>query len=189
MTKPILQVIIASTRPQRIGVMVGEWFVEEAQQNGKFEVEVTDLRELDLPMMNEPNHPRMQQYQYDYTKNWSSIIERSDAIVFVFPEYNFGYTAPLKNAIDYLYNEWSYKPVGFVSYGGISGGLRATQMLKQVVTTVKMIPIMEQVGIPMVFNDIKDGKYVPTEIVSQSATVLLDELARFQKATAQLRDK
>lgn len=187
MSKPILQVIIASTRPKRMGGMVGEWFAQEARENGKFEVEVTDLRELGLPMMNEPNHPRMQDYQYEYTKNWSSIIERSDAIVFVMPEYNFGFNAPLKNAIDYLYNEWSYKPVGFVSYGGISGGLRATQMLKEVVTTVKMIPIMEQVAIPMVFNNIQDGKYIPTEIVTQSATVLLDELARFQEATAQLR--
>ncbi|MDO5049935.1 MAG: NAD(P)H-dependent oxidoreductase [Actinomycetaceae bacterium] len=187
MSKPVLQVIIASTRPKRVGGFVGEWFAEAAKEHGDFEVQVADLRELDLPMMNEPNHPRMHDYQYEYTKNWANIIENSDAIVFVMPEYNFGFNAPLKNAIDYLYDEWSYKPVGFVSYGGVSGGLRATQMLKQVVTTVKMIPIMEQVALPFVFNDIKDGKYNPPQIVSQSATAMLNELAKVQKATVGLR--
>ncbi|MDO5034273.1 MAG: NAD(P)H-dependent oxidoreductase [Actinomycetaceae bacterium] len=187
MTKPVLQVVIASTRPNRMGGTVAEWFVAEAEKHGGFEVQVTDLKELDLPMMNEPKHPAMQDYQFEYTKKWAKIVENSDAFVFVMPEYNFGYNAALKNAIDYLYKEWAYKPVSFVSYGGVSGGLRAVQMLKQVVTTLKMIPLTEQVTIPFVFEYIKDGKLQPTEIVTQSVDVMLNELAKVEKATASLR--
>lgn len=187
MAKPILQVIIASTRPERIGGAIGEWFVEEARKHGEFEVEVSDLRELDLPLMNEPKHPKMQDYKYDYTKKWSETIAHSDAIVFVMPEYNFGISAPLKNAIDYLFTEWNYKPVGFVSYGGVSAGLRAVQMAKEIVTTVKMIPIMEQVMIPWAPKFIEDGVFKPEDTVVESVPVMLDEILKMEKATAQLR--
>ena len=88
--------------------------------------------------MDEPNHPRLRQYTKQHTKDWSAKVEAADAFVFVMPEYNYGFNAPLKNVIDYLNQEWAYKPVGFVSYGGVASGTRAVQMIKQVVTTLKM---------------------------------------------------
>src|SRR6185437_13398474 len=118
---PTLQVIIASTRPGRVGPIVGDWFLALARQHGGFDVQVSDLAELALPLMDEPHHPRLKQYQHEHTRNWSARVDAADAFVFVMPEYNYTFTAPLKNAIDYLHTEWAYKPVGFVSYGGISG--------------------------------------------------------------------
>jgi len=106
----------------------------------------------------------------------------------VMPEYNYGFNAPLKNAIDYLHVEWQYKPVGFVSYGGVSGGTRAVQMLKQVVTTLKLMPLPEAVTIPFVAQFIDDeGAFAPNEMIEQSGKAMLDELVRVSGALAGLR--
>jgi NAD(P)H-dependent FMN reductase len=184
---PVLKIIIASTRPTRVGGHVGRWVTQVAQKHGAFTVEVLDLAEINLPLMDEPHHPRLQQYTHDHTKAWSAAIGSADAFVFVMPEYNYSFTAPLKNAIDYLNSEWQHKPVGLVSYGGMSAGLRAAQMIKQVVTSLSMMPIVEAVPIPMVGTMITDGEFDPTEIVGQSATVMLDALVRWTAALATLR--
>jgi NAD(P)H-dependent FMN reductase len=120
----------------------GNWFVENARAHGKFEVSFVDLKEVNLPPMDEPEHPRFQKYTHDHTKAWSATVAAADAFVFVTPEYNFSTAPALQNALDYVYKEWNYKPVGFVSYGGISGGLRSVQMTKQMVTTLKMVPLV-----------------------------------------------
>jgi NAD(P)H-dependent FMN reductase len=128
---PKLHVILASTRPGRAGEPIADWFVERAAAHGAFDVELVDLAEVALPFMDEPNHPRLRRYTHEHTKAWSARVDSADAFVFVTPEYNYGLTAPLKNAIDYLHFEWQHKPVGFVSYGGVAAGTRAVQMLKQ----------------------------------------------------------
>jgi NAD(P)H-dependent FMN reductase len=183
-----LQIIIASTRPGRVGLPVGRWFDAQARAHGAFEVELVDLLELGLPFMDEPNHPRLAQYTHQHTKDWSAKVQAADAFVFVTPEYNYGFTAPLKNAIDYLHTEWQYKPVGFVSYGGVAGGTRAVQMLKQVVTTLKLTPVFEAVTVPFVAQFIDDeGDFVPNEMIVQSVRPMLDELLRVSEALAGLR--
>lgn len=185
---PQLTVIIASTRPGRGGTPVAEWFVDAAREHGAFDVVVADLAEIALPMMDEPAHPRLQQYQHQHTRGWSAVIEASDAFAVVMPEYNYGFNAPLKNAIDYLHNEWKYKPMGFVSYGGISGGTRAVQMLKQVVTTLKVTPLSEAVSIPFYTQFVDDdGVLRPNEIMRDAAQAVLDELARYEQALRPLR--
>ncbi len=185
---PRLQIVIASTRPGRVGLPVGRWFDGQARAHGAFEVELVDLLELDLPFMDEPNHPRLGQYTHQHTKDWSARVKAADAFVFVMPEYNYSLTAPLKNAIDFLHQEWQYKPVGFVSYGGIAGGTRAVQMLKQVVTTLKLTPLSEAVTVPFVVQFIDDeGEFVPNEVIEQSAKAMLDELLRVSAALAVLR--
>jgi NAD(P)H-dependent FMN reductase len=135
--KPVLRVIIGSTRPGRIGPSVAEWIIERAREHGGFDVEVTDLAELNLPMYDEPNHPRLKKYVHQHTKDWSALVEGSDAFIFVVPEYNYGFNAATKNAIDYVFNEWAHKAAGIVSYGGVAAGTRATQMLKQVFSALK----------------------------------------------------
>ena len=185
---PTLLIVIASTRPGRVGLPVGRWFESYAHAHGAFEVHVADLLELDLPFMDEPNHPRLGQYTHQHTKDWSATVNAADAFVFVMPEYNYSLTAPLKNAIDFLHNEWQYKPVGFVSYGGVSGGTRAVQMVKQVVTTLKLTPLPEAVTIPFVAQFIDDeGDFAPNETIEQSAKSMLDELVRVGGALAGLR--
>jgi len=120
-----LQVVIASTRPGRVGKPIGAWVAAEARQHEQFAVEVADLAAIKLPFFDELNHPRLQKYQHPHTKDWSARIAASDAFVFVQPEYNYSISAPLKNALDYLVVEWNQKPTAFVSYGGVSAGLRA----------------------------------------------------------------
>ncbi|GAB2832822.1 NAD(P)H-dependent oxidoreductase [Actinoallomurus bryophytorum] len=184
-----LGIIIASTRPGRLGLPIGQWTDTQAREHAGFdEIELTDLAELNLPFMDEPNHPRLGQYTHQHTLDWSAKIRGTDAFVFVMPEYNYGYTAPLKNAIDYLHNEWKYKPVGLVSYGGIGGGLRAAQMLKQVLTTLRMTPVFEAVAIPFVHQYIdEEENFVPNDLMITSAKAMFEELARVEAALRPLR--
>jgi len=184
-----LEIIVASTRPGRIGPPIGRWVLADATAHGGFsEIELVDLAEVNLPFMNEPHHPRLGRYTHQHTLDWSAKVAEADAFVFVMPEYNYGYNAELKNAIDYLHNEWKYKPVGLVSYGGVSAGTRAAQMIKQVVTTLKMTPVAEAVSIPFVaqFLD-EDGTLVPNETMTGAAKAMFDELIRVADALRPLR--
>ena len=174
---PKLHVILASTRPGRAGEPIADWFVERAVAHGAFDVELVDLAEVALPFMDEPNHPRLRRYTHEHTKAWSARVDSADAFVFVTPEYNYGLTAPLKNAIDFLHYEWQHKPVGFVSYGGVAAGTRAVQMLKQVVTTLKMLPLFEAVNIPFHTQLIdEEGALEANEVMVKAAAAMLDEL-------------
>jgi len=188
LTNPTLQIIIGSTRPGRVGPSVAAWFRDRAIKTGDFEVELIDLAEVNLPMFDEPKHPRFGEYVHQHTKDWSATIRRGDAYVFVVPEYNFGFNAAIKNAIDYLNQEWQYKPLGFVSYGGVAAGTRAVQMLKQVVSALKMVPMADAVHIPFVQQFLDEQRVLqPNQIMEDSATALLAELARWTSATQQLR--
>lgn len=183
-----LQVIIGSTRPGRIGLPIAQWFFGQAQKHGGFEqVELIDLAEVNLPLLDEPNHPRLHQYEHEHTIRWSATVASADAFVFVTPEYNYSVAPALLNAIDYLFNEWKYKPVGFVSYGGISGGLRSVQGIKQAVTTLKMMPLPEAVVLPFAAKSVEDGVFNPPDGSSEAATTMLDELVRVEAALATLR--
>jgi NAD(P)H-dependent FMN reductase len=186
--RPTLMVVIASTRPGRIGLPVGEWFEARALGHGGFDVDLADLAEINLPFMDEPKHPRLREYTHQHTRDWSARVEAADAFAFVHPEYNYGMTAPLKNALDYLNAEWSYKPVGLVSYGGVSAGTRAAQMIKQVTTTLKLFPIFEAVSIPFVAQFLGEGGALePNDVMEKAADAMLAELRRVSDAMAPLR--
>lgn len=187
---PRLAVIVASNRPGRIAPAVTEWFVSAAREHGGFEVEVLDLAEIDLPFLDEPDHPRLRRYTHQHTRDWSARIEAADALVIVTPEYNYGMPAVLKNALDYLHQEWAYKPVAFVSYGGVSAGTRGVQMAKQVVTTLRMYPLPEAVAIPNVSQFLDDeGRLQPNDTMTGSAKAVLDELAAVEEALRPLRHR
>jgi NAD(P)H-dependent FMN reductase len=183
-----LHVIIASTRPERVGPSVARWFHELASRHGKFEIRLVDLREVNLPLLDEPHHPRLGKYEHQHTKNWSALVDDADAYVVVTPEYNYGMAPALLNAFDFLYREWNYKPIGFVSYGGISGGMRSVQMAKLVTTTLKMMPVPEGVAIAFVGQH-RDpsGVFTGSELHHKSADSMLDELLRWAEALAPLR--
>lgn len=188
MSKPLLQIVIGSTRPGRVGLPVAEWFEPIARGHGGFEVEVVDLLAIGLPLLDEPNHPRLHQYTHPHTKAWSTTIGRADAFVFVVPEYNYGFNAATKNAIDYLHLEWQFKPVGFVSYGGVAAGTRAVQMLKQVMTTLKMVTVFESVNIPFVTQFLDAEKRIQAnQVMEEAAVAMLFELQRWTEALAPLR--
>ena len=185
-----LQIVIASTRPNRAGLPIGSWFVEQARRHEKFEVEVVDLASLNLPMFDEPRHPRLRQYEHDHTKRWSSVVSRAEAFVFVTPEYDHGAPPSLVNALDFLVHEWMYKPVGFVSYGGVSGGVRAVDMLKVIVTALKMMPMFETVALPFFsqWMDQEKRTFAPPKVQEDAARVMLDELHKWATALRTMRD-
>lgn len=183
-----LHVITCSTRPGRIGPYIATWFCEAVVQHDKFEVIPVDLAAFDLPVYNEPEHPAQQRYQHAHTKNWSASVHAADAYVFVTPEYNFGPPPSLLNALNYVYKEWNYKPAGIVSYGGVSGGLRAAQFLKQTLTTLKIMPIVEAVTIQNASTLIDENKhFTPIDSHIRSATTMLDELYKWAQALETLR--
>lgn len=185
---PVLQVITASTRPGRIGPAFAAWFLDHARAHGVFEVEDVDLARVNLPFMDEPEHPRLGRYIHDHTRSWSARVARADAFVVVTPEYNYGLTAPLKNAIDFLHNEWKHAPVGFVSYGGVSAGTRGVQMAKQVMTTLSMVPLSEAVAVPMFPQFIDDqGRVRANQVMDEAAVAMLDALTRWVDVLAPLR--
>src|ERR1700754_2142571 len=186
-----LEIIVASTRPTRVGPSIGRWIQGEAEaHNGFSDVEPVDLAEVNLPFMNEPHHPRLGRYTHQHTRDWSAKVAEADAFIFVMPEYNYGYNAELKNAIDYLHAEWKYKPVGLVSYGGVAGGTRAAQMIKQVVTTLKMTPLFEAVAIPFFHQFIdEEENFTPNDVMVTSAKAMLDELVQVSEALRPLREK
>ena len=185
MDRPVLQVIIGSVRPGRIGAAFARWFVPLAEKHGTFEVEVIDLAEVSLPFMDEPHHPRLARYQHEHTKRWSATISRADAFVLVTPEYNYGYSPALKNAIDYLHSEWADKAVGFLSYGGVAAGTRGVQQLRQVLSALRMVTAVEAVNVPFAAQFLDDDREVQAnDVMVTAADAMLNELARL---TARLR--
>jgi len=189
MTKPLLQVVIASTRPSRVGAKVADWFIPIAEAQGAFAVERVDLKEINLPLLDEPKHPRLGEYEHEHTKRWSATVTRADAFVFVTPEYDFGPPASLINALQYLVKEWAYKPVGLLSYGGVSAGLRSANALRIMCTANNMMPLPGAVSIPLVGQLVnkETGVFEPGDVQVKASNGMLAELARWERAMRTLR--
>lgn len=184
-----LKIITSTVRPGRKCPLVAAWIYNIAKQHEMFETEMLDLAEINLPMMNEPNHPLMKKYQHEHTKQWSLKIDEADAFIFVTAEYDFTYPAPLRNALEYLFSEWSYKAAGIVSYGGISAGTRATNSLKGDLATFKIVPLSESVNFPFFSQYINNQDvFEPVEAAKQSAEKMLKELARWTKGLKLIKE-
>lgn len=183
-----LAIIIGSTRPGRAGPVFAEWLETFARGHGKFEPVLTDIAAFDLPLLDEPHHPKLGKYEKEHTKAWSKAIDAADAFVFVTPEYNYFAAPAIVNAVDYLSREWQYKPAAFFSYGGVSGGLRSVQSLKPLLTTVKIMPIPETIAVPMYQKSLdEDGAFQPSDHVVTGAGTMLDELHRWSVALKPMR--
>lgn len=181
-----LHIIMTSTRDGRQGMPVAEWFHSEATKHGQFELTFVDLKSVALPMFDEPNHPAQRKYEHDHTKKWSELVASADAFVFVVPEYNHMLPPAMLNAIDYLVAEWAYKPVGFVSYGGVSAGTRSVESALPLLSGLKMVALPEAVSIPFFSKLIVDGKF-DGSLQEKSATKMLNELVRWANALKVLR--
>jgi len=143
-------VIVGSTRANRFSEKPAQWIFDAAKSRADLDVELLDLRDYPLPHFDEPASPMAKQGRYDNegVQRWADRIAEGDAFIIVSPEYNHGYPAVLKNAIDYIYPEWVRKPVGFVSYGN-AGGARAVEQLRQVVIELQMWPIRSAIHLPV----------------------------------------
>lgn len=184
-----LKILLGSTRDGRKGPAIAHWVLEQAKKHPQFESELIDLKEENLPFMDEPEHPRFKRYVHQHTKDWSAKIADGDAFILVTPEYNYGMPAPLKNALDFLFAEWAFKPVALVGYGGISGGTRAIQQLKQVLNALRMFPFDGLILANFTKQLDEAGAFMATEANEQAATAMFNQLEKLHGAMKSLRNQ
>lgn len=148
MSKLKIKIIIGSTRQGRFSDKPAQWIFDELKKNSEVEAEVLDLRDYQMPFFDEPKSPAMSggAYSNETVKKWSAKIQDGDGFVMIAPEYNHGYSAVLKNAMDSIYSEWNKKAVAFVAYGGV-GGARAVEQLRQVAVELQMTPVRSAIHI------------------------------------------
>ncbi len=159
-----IQLIIGSTRQHRISPAIATWIEKQVAKNDDFELEVLDLKDINLPFFNEPTSPSMSAGTSDASLAWAAKISNADAVIILSPEYNAGYPAPLKNAIDYLKDEWKNLPVTIVTYG-FGGGLSSAAQLKQVFTRLGSTIIESGVAIDIGTGILgENGEITETEI-------------------------
>jgi NAD(P)H-dependent FMN reductase len=152
---PRVAVVIGSTRPRRICPGIAEWVKREAEQGSPLRYELIDLALVGLPFLDEPLKAALGEYEHEHTRDWSRIVSGFDGFVFVFPQYNWGYPAPLKNALDFLYFEWRDKPAAPVTYGTRGGGKSAQQFLG-VLEGVHMRPLPDRLEIAIAGEDVDE---------------------------------
>lgn len=183
-----VMIVLGSVREGRIGLPIAEWVKATADADDRFDVDFVDLAELGLPFMDEPNHPRLKQYVKDHTKAWSARVEAADGFIFAFPEYNYSYSPAIKNALDYLHSEWDRKPVGFVNWGGNSGGTRAQVALRVVVSALGLVITKGNVEINFPQKQLTDdGVFEPNDQQRMVIEAQLDEIVFLSKALTPLR--
>jgi NAD(P)H-dependent FMN reductase len=185
--KPHIQIIVGTTRPNRVGRTIADWITELALERSDATYELIDLAEVNLPLYNEPRSAMNNEYEFDYTKKWSEIISKADGYIFVTGEYNHGIPASLKNAIDYLYYEWHHKPVAYVGYGGM-GAARAIEHLLSVANELRMVPVRDRVHIIDVWSAIGEDGKPKREFVKNNPEELFKELEWWAKITKPARE-
>lgn len=186
-------VVIGSIRQNRFGDKPAHWIFNILKQHEDIDAELVDLKDLNLPMFDEPVSPSMNQGNYAHPEAaaWAKRVGEADGFIFVTPEYNHGYSSALKNAIDYVYSQWNNKPVAFVSYGGAAGGTRAVQQLRQVAVELQMVPTRNGVHFVNYWTnlndkgDLKDEVYQAFEHAGQA---LVDQLLWWAKNLKSMRE-
>jgi len=179
-------IIIGSTRPGRKAEAVARWVYEIATKHGNAEFELVDIRDFNLPLLDEAIPPSMGQYSQPHTKVWAAKVASFDAYVFVTPEYNHGPSGALKNAIDYLYAEWNNKAAGFVSYGS-AGGARAVEQLRLVMGEMQVADVRAQVMLSL-FTDFENfSVFKPVPSHEESVNTMLDQVIAWGGALNTLR--
>jgi NAD(P)H-dependent FMN reductase len=179
-------IIIGSTRPGRKSEAVAKWVYEIAQKRSDAEFELVDIKDFNLPVLDEPMSPITGQYTHEHTKKWSEKIASFDGYVFVTPEYNHGTSGALKNAIDYLYKEWINKSAGFVSYGG-TAGVRAVENLRLVMGELQVADVRAQVGLSLYTDFENFSVFKPSPQHEKSVNAMLDQVIAWGSALKTLR--
>jgi len=184
-------VILASTREGRTGEKIANWFMD--QVNGKypdFEFELVDLKELNLPWFETGNPSAMdKKYNDEKIQQWSQKVDGADAFIVITPEYNHGYSAPLKNALDHLFPEWAKKPMAFVSYGGSAGGARSVEQLRQVAVELEMAPIRIGVHIVRAWSELDESGNLQNPAYAKMLESLMQQLKWWGEALQTARQK
>lgn len=178
-------IIVGSTRPGRKGLEVGEWVKANAKADG-VEFELVDLVDFRLPILDEALPASMGQYQNAHTKVWAEKVDEFDGYIFVTPEYNHSLPSSLKNALDYLSDEWHNKAAGIVSYGSM-GGVRANEHLRQILAELEIADVRQNVMLSL-FTDWKNfTDFVPAEMHLAELQKQVDQLSAWARALQPLR--
>lgn len=189
MEKPKILVILGSSREGRRGDKVAKAAMTSLSKVKSATFEFIDLRDWDFPFYNLPGYPSTKRgvFESDLQKKWAKKIEDGDGFIFITPEYNHGYSAVLKNAIDFLWYEWNHKPVTFISYGSMSGGLRAVEQLRQVVIEVEMVPIRESVALMYIKRLIDENGILKDDSFDHRVVDLGEKITKWAEALKKIR--
>lgn len=179
-------IILGSTRPNRNGEAVARWVHDIARKRADAEFEFVDLKEYELPLLDEPVPPSRGEYRHEHTKRWAAKIASFDAFVFVTPEYNHGTSGALKNAIDYLYKEWNNKAAGFVGYGAV-GGVRAVESLRLVMGELMVADVRAQVALSLYADFENFSVFKPAPRQEAAVNAMLDQVIAWGGALKTLR--
>jgi NAD(P)H-dependent FMN reductase len=181
-------IIIGSTRPGRVGEAVARWVFEIAQNRRDAAYELVDIKDFNLPLLDEPVPPSQGKYSQPHTHAWAAKIASFDAFVFVTPEYNHGIAGALKNALDFLFAEWNNKAAGFVGYGS-AGGARAVEHLRLVMGELQVADVRNQVMLSL-FTDFENFTvFKPHPRHEASLNAMLDQVVAWGGALRSLRAK
>jgi len=179
-------IIVGSTRPGRNSEAVAKWVYENASKRTDAEFELVDIKDYNLPLLDEAIPASMNQYMNDHTKKWADKIGSLDAFIFVTPEYNHAPTGALKNALDYVYAEWNNKAAGFVSYGS-TGGVRAVEQLRQIMGELQVADVRAQVALSL-FTDFENfSVFKPGEFQEPSLQTMIDQVVLWGEALKAVR--
>ena len=179
-------IILGSTRPNRNGEAVAKWVLEQTKSRTEASYELVDIKDYDLPLLDEPIPPSQGKYSQPHTKRWAEKIASFDAFVFVTPEYNHSTSGALKNAIDFLYREWNNKAAGFVSYGS-AGGARAVEALRLIMAEIQIADVRAQVMFSL-FTDFKNfSEFAPDPRHDAELDTMLKQVVKWGTALKTVR--
>lgn len=181
-----IAVVVGSTRPGRNSEAVARWVLDRAKKREDAQFELVDIKDYNLPLLDEPVPPSYHQYTKDHTMKWAEKIAQFDGYVFVTPEYNHAPSAALKNALDYLYAEWNNKAAGFVAYGSV-GGARAVEQLRLVAGELQMADVRTAVHLSL-FTDFENfSVFKPVPVQEETLTTMLNQLVSWAGALKAIR--
>lgn len=181
-------IILGSTRPNRNGEAVARWVEQQVKDRNDATYELVDIRDFNLPLLDEPIPPSQGKYSQPHTKKWAEKIAGFDAFIFVTPEYNHGTSGALKNAIDFLYAEWNNKAAGFVSYGS-AGGARAVENLRLIMSELQIAHVRAQVMFSLMTDFKNYSEFTPHERHAPELDAMLKQLTTWGEAMQGVRQK
>jgi NAD(P)H-dependent FMN reductase len=183
-----IAIILGSTRPGRVGAAIGEWAYEIARKRTDADFELLDIAQFTLPLLDEPMPATSGQYSQTHTRVWSAKIASFDGYVFVTPEYNHGTSGALKNAIDFLYEEWTDKAAGFIGYG-YTMGARAIEHLRLVMASVQVATVRPTVGLSLFTDFDHSAVFKPAAMQEKNVNTMLDHVIAWSRALQPMREK
>lgn len=190
MSKPKIQVILSSIRQDRSGQVVADWAMSELAKRQDAEFELVDLKDYPMPLFDQATPPSVMEgkpYDIEEVKAWTEKVGEADGYIIITPEYNHSYPSALKNAIDYVYQQWNNKSVGFISYGSIAGGSRAVEHLRQVAAELQMADVRTAVHIPNIWAAFNQEGQLNDPSIGQPLETLTDQVVTWATALMSIR--